>query len=462
MNRRFIILAILMLAQTGHSRVLTVPAGFPSIRAAIEFSAEGDTVLVSYGEYTENLAIDNKNISLLGAGIPESTIVRGYIIIQGAEIDTTCLIQGVKFYNYTYGLDNNLVNIIDASPKFQGNVVLGIWDMGNGYSGGIRMENSSAIIRSNKIQENRNYGHGWGIFAEGGYPIIELNIISGNGGSNGGFGASGVGLAIDAGIVRRNLVSFNGASSAMSASGYGITTGAGPLIIENNTIYGNRAYSASYTEYGAGIAFGVTQGGQEKIIRNNIVVYNDPDGVHASIHDSTWTGWDYNLVFGNIGTDYSGIDPGPHDLQADPLLNGFRLRPNSPCIDAGDPNSPLDPDGTRADIGAYYFDQAVGIDEPGTSGPYNFSLAQNYPNPFNAKTIISYNLDKSAQVSLLVYSITGQLVKTLANGQMQTAGEHRVIWDGTDRNGEPVSTGIYFYELYVDEYKESKAMIFVK
>jgi len=52
----------------------------------------------------------------------------------------------------------------------------------------------------------------------------------------------------------------------------------------------------------------------------------------------------------------------------------------------------------------------------------------------------------------------------------QEPGEHRYIWDGMDKNGQPVSTGIYFYELYVDDpakttagkYKESKAMILIK
>jgi len=105
---------------------------------------------------------------------------------------------------------------------------------------------------------------------------------------------------------------------------------------------------------------------------------------------------------------------------------------------------------------------AVGIDEPGPTGPYHFALKQNYPNPFNGQTVLTYSLEKKSTVSLLIYSITGQRVKSLAIGETQEPGEHRYIWDGMDKNGRAVSTGIYFYELYVDDYKESKAMILIK
>jgi hypothetical protein len=120
------------------------------------------------------------------------------------------------------------------------------------------------------------------------------------------------------------------------------------------------------------------------------------------------------------------------------------------------------PDSTRCDIGAYFFDHGVGINDGTPTGPYNFTLCPNYPNPFNSETIISYSLQKDALITLRVMSITGQLVKTLSINEHQIAGEHRVIWDGSDMRGQAVSTGIYFYELYADSYRESKAMILVR
>jgi len=61
-----------------------------------------------------------------------------------------------------------------------------------------------------------------------------------------------------------------------------------------------------------------------------------------------------------------------------------------------------------------------------------FPLYQNYPNPFNLETQISFDLPVNSKVSLKIYDITGQLVRTLLDKDME-AGEHRVIWDGKNQ-----------------------------
>ena len=76
----------------------------------------------------------------------------------------------------------------------------------------------------------------------------------------------------------------------------------------------------------------------------------------------------------------------------------------------------------------------------------------NQPNPFNPSTEISFQLsDICAQqsVDLTIYNIKGQKVKQLVSSQL-SAGQHSIIWDGTDVNNRPVSSGIYFYQLEVD------------
>ncbi len=94
--------------------------------------------------------------------------------------------------------------------------------------------------------------------------------------------------------------------------------------------------------------------------------------------------------------------------------------------------------------------------------PAGFTLSQNYPNPFNARTVISYSLNSETEVSLNIYSVTGELVGSPLDRAKYQAGDHAFVWDGTNRIGKAVSTGVYFYELRVGERKETKSMALIK
>ena len=89
------------------------------------------------------------------------------------------------------------------------------------------------------------------------------------------------------------------------------------------------------------------------------------------------------------------------------------------------------------------------------------ALAQNYPNPFNPDTLIRFTLAKDADVSVNIYNIKGQLVKTLVNDHRK-AGEHQVSWNGIDDNGTPVGSGVYLYRMQTNEYLSTKRMILLK
>ncbi len=89
------------------------------------------------------------------------------------------------------------------------------------------------------------------------------------------------------------------------------------------------------------------------------------------------------------------------------------------------------------------------------------NLVGNYPNPFNPKTQINFNLKKSAFVSLNIYNIKGQKIKSLINNVV-SAGNHSVIWKGTDDNSHKVSSGIYFYRMKSGNYTSTKKMILLK
>lgn len=92
----------------------------------------------------------------------------------------------------------------------------------------------------------------------------------------------------------------------------------------------------------------------------------------------------------------------------------------------------------------------------------DFHLAQNFPNPFNPTTTISFNLAADGQVTLAIFNILGQRIRTLIDRQASRAGSHSMDWDGTNDDGELVSAGVYFYMLQTANFIEVKKMIMIR
>jgi len=97
--------------------------------------------------------------------------------------------------------------------------------------------------------------------------------------------------------------------------------------------------------------------------------------------------------------------------------------------------------------------------------PKSFALAQNVPNPFNPSTTIHFGLPTAQegqhQVRLTIYNLRGQTVFTLVDGSLNP-GYHSVVWNGIDRHGKPLSSGIYFYRLQVNGQIFTRKMILLK
>lgn len=95
--------------------------------------------------------------------------------------------------------------------------------------------------------------------------------------------------------------------------------------------------------------------------------------------------------------------------------------------------------------------------------PTAFALNQNYPNPFNPETRIAFDIpvNWSAPVTLRIYNMQGQLIQTLVDGVMPP-GRHEVVWNGRDASGQPVATGMYFYQILSGEVKAVKKMMMTK
>ncbi|MDH4069627.1 MAG: M14 family zinc carboxypeptidase [Ignavibacteria bacterium] len=93
--------------------------------------------------------------------------------------------------------------------------------------------------------------------------------------------------------------------------------------------------------------------------------------------------------------------------------------------------------------------------------PAQTGLVGNYPNPFNPSTTFRYALSEPNQVSLKVYNMLGQLVKTVVQEQ-QVEGYYEVLWDGRNETGAAVSSGIYIYRLTAGSVTETRRMLMLK
>jgi flagellar hook assembly protein FlgD len=96
-----------------------------------------------------------------------------------------------------------------------------------------------------------------------------------------------------------------------------------------------------------------------------------------------------------------------------------------------------------------------------TQPPLVNSLSQNYPNPFNPSTTIAFSLKERGHVSLTVYNVAGERVRTLADETI-AAGAHTRDWDGRDQAGQPVSSGVYFYQLKTSGFEQTRKMVLLK
>jgi len=96
-----------------------------------------------------------------------------------------------------------------------------------------------------------------------------------------------------------------------------------------------------------------------------------------------------------------------------------------------------------------------------TTSPYNFELKPNYPNPFNPETNIPFTLNKTQNIKLEVYDISGRLVKSLLNTTL-AAGRHTVSWKALDSHNQTVSSGVYFIKLTGQSAVQTKRIILLK
>jgi len=204
-----------------------------------------------------------------------------------------------------------------------------------------------------------------------------------------------------------------------------------------------------------------------KLVIVNSVIRNDSnyemilEGVSAIVSYSNLAGGEtgINFIYFNQLNWLEG------NIDADPLFGQSYYPPlNSPCVDAGTDYFEWDSEvilaleaeeyyGSAPDMGAYEFG-FVGIEDDEAIPSPKLSLSQNYPNPFNPTTTISFTAINAKDAKVEIFNIKGQLIATLSDPSMKDSTEerqtHSVTWNGDDKFGNPVSSGIYYYKLNVN------------
>jgi hypothetical protein len=485
------------------SHVKRVPQPYSVIQNAINAAQNNDTVLVAPGTYSES-------INFRGKPIP----VASYYILLGEQqyknytrIQVTSIHDSASVVTFSSGEDSNSVIEGFTLKNGKGTKLSQKSEDIDRYGGGIYCEGSSPTIRNNIIQGNQAYeglnSSGGGIYCTGCNPgpTITSNLIRNNKSIYGG----GICCDYSSTIITNNLIIENNATYVTKDTSIEDGNGGGiecknrsrPIIV-NNTLDNNYAY-----RYGGGID--IT--GHSHILFYNNIVSNTDQGDGIYVHSSTDTAYiSSNDFWNNQEDDFDGvISSGMGDttwgnnrngtpcdtfyniFRNPEFVNDYHLDSSSSCVNAGDNNAPdlplFDYDGNPrvvdfVDIGACEY-QGGGSGNKNakiagntnsnspvvpTVTPKEFTLSQSYPNPFNPVAVIEFTIGSEkpySHISLKIYNITGQLVRTLVDEE-KTPGTYTVTWDGRNNSNEEVASGVYFYELKSSNFRESKRMVLIK
>jgi hypothetical protein len=254
----------------------------------------------------------------------------------------------------------------------------------------------------------------------------------------------------------------------------------GPQILANNTFYENECRGGSIITTG--------RTAPEFWIINNIFSGEVADSARMPLL-LTDQEQPFLMVSNNLVTDWVGNVDGwnnfdfflPNEngnFEGDPMFveppYNLSLQEGSDAIGAGmdPPEWPewviLDADivGTPRpsgafDIGAYQGGVVISVGGRDLL-PDRYQLSQNYPNPFNPTTTIEFVLHEQAQVSIEIFNILGQRVRSLVASDLFDAGYHNVQWTGTSDAGIAVPSGTYFYRMSVGDFTQVKKMMLLK
>ena len=204
-----------------------------------------------------------------------------------------------------------------------------------------------------------------------------------------------------------------------------------------------------------------------------MIDYANTPEIWISLSSDNGNSWSEPIILNNVDTpEFSGIKPmwvypadkiqyvGTVDGQKIGKLGFMFYNDYTWGANVIDPPYHQNPDGGQVMFMEMQFSMPVPSDDPAVPN-VTYMLHQNYPNPFNPETTISFDMPKAGFANLSIYNVKGQLIKNLINENLDF-GRHSVVWNGTDNNGKPVTSGLYLYRLTTNGVTETKKMMLMK
>ncbi len=355
-----IIIALSFNASLLIANIINVPGDQPTIQAAINASLNGDTILVQPGTYNEHIDFNGKAItvgSLFLTTNDESYISQTTInasssgrcaTFDGGETNSTVFI-GFTLSNGSSYYGAGIYCYSGSSPTISNMVINNNHGYaGDSYGGGLAIMSNSNPVCSNLTITNCSANEGGGIyFHNNGNATLSDCVFSGNTSAHGGaMQISYSDPAIDHTLFHDNNSPFGGAVYVFNYSE--------PEFI-------NCTFSNNQSDYG-GAFYCHDLGGQPTI--TNCILWADASTYEIFATSSYYAPIvTYTDVQNGTGQNWFGtgcIDSDP--LFEDPSNDNYHLTATSPCIDTGDPASPPDPDGSVADMGAFFFGDGLTAD----------------------------------------------------------------------------------------------------
>ena len=156
-----------------------------------------------------------------------------------------------------------------------------------------------------------------------------------------------------------------------------------------------------------------------------------------------------------------------NDFNAGIQFTGIIGEAETRIVNLGIPFETIYPESSRNELMARiisFFNEptAVTNDREKIAVPDRPALYQNYPNPFNQTTVFRFFLPADEKVSLTIFNIRGEIVKTLYQNEELVTGVHRIEWNGVSNSGENLASGVYFYRLATGNFISTKRLIYLK